>query len=470
MKVQLSKKDVIWNYLGIIMNMGGNFLILPFLLYFLDDNRYGIWNVFVSIGGIVALFDFGFNTTFARNITFCWSGAKELKKESVVFSKENEPDYLLMKKVLSTCKYIYLAVSIVAVLALGIFGTFYVGYIGKCIDGKDYLIAWIIYGVSIFLNLYYGYYDSFLRGVGAIALVNKLKIYARLVQILLVAILMSLGFGIVGASLSYLAYGLFFRITAKKSFYKFQNIGNELSKIADKPNRKDIIELFRLIWHNAWRDGIVSLANYLSNQATVLIASLYLSLTETGAYSLAVQLAQAIVQIASALYSAYQPTIQSAYVAQNKEKIKDVMSAILLSFVTISFIGFIMLYSVGIPLIREIKPSAVLDPLMILGVGVYQIILKGRNCYTSYISSTNRVPYAKSFIFSGVLCVVLSFLFECYLLSGVWGLIAAQILSQLVFNAWYWPAKVHKELDLSVIEMVPRGIHELKRFFAKRTA
>ena len=42
MKIQLNKKDVLWNYIGIIMNLGGNFLILPFLLYFLDDNYYGI--------------------------------------------------------------------------------------------------------------------------------------------------------------------------------------------------------------------------------------------------------------------------------------------------------------------------------------------------------------------------------------------------------------------------------------------
>ncbi|WP_283652021.1 hypothetical protein [Enterococcus faecium] len=98
MRIQLKKRDVIWNYLGVVMNLGGNFLILPFLLYFLDDNRYGLWNIFVSLGGIVALFDFGFNTTFARNITFCWSGAKALSKESVEYSDSLEPDFLLIKR------------------------------------------------------------------------------------------------------------------------------------------------------------------------------------------------------------------------------------------------------------------------------------------------------------------------------------------------------------------------------------
>lgn len=468
MKVELNRKDIIWNYLGIVMNLGGNFLILPFLLYFLDDSRYGLWNVFVSLGGIVALFDFGFNTTFARNITFCWSGVRSLSKESVEYSENSEPDYFLMKKVLNTCRIIYFVISLVALLGLVLLGTAYIFYIGKGINGLDYIIAWLIYGVAIFLNLYYGYYDSFLRGVGAIAEVNKLKIFARVLQILLVAILMFAGLGIIGASLAYLAYGFFFRITAKRSFYRYHNIGITLKKISEKPSKKDIEEMFTAIWHNAWRDGLVSLANYLSNQVTVIIASLYLTLSETGAYSLVVQLAQAIVQISSALYTAYQPTLQSAYVARNKEKIKDVMSAILISFVFLSILGFAALFIVGIPVIRLIKPSAVLEPALILGVGAYQVILKGRNCYTSYLSSTNRIPYTGAFVMSGILCVMFSLIFEQFLSLKIEGLIFAQILSQLIFNAWYWPIFVHKELSLSISEMPSRGVCELKNFFIKK--
>lgn len=468
MKVQLNRKDVLWNYLGIIMNLGGNFLILPFLLFFLDDNRYGLWNVFVSLGGIVALFDFGFNTTFARNITFCWSGARALSKESVECSDNNEPDYFLMKKVLNTCRVIYFVISLVALLVLSLLGTAYICYIGSGVDGIDYIIAWLIYGVAIFMNLYYGYYDSFLRGVGAIAIVNKLKIFARVVQILLVAVLMFAGFGIIGASIAYLAYGLYFRVVAKRSFYRYHNIGAELKKVTEKPAIKDIREMFSVIWFNAWRDGLVSLANYLSNQVTVIIASLYLTLSETGAYSLVVQLAQAIVQISSALYTAYQPTLQSAYVTRNKEKTKDVMSAILVSFMLLSILGFAALFIVGIPLIRIIKPSAFLDPTLVLGVGVYQIILKGRNCYTSYLSSTNRLPYTRAFIVSGVLCVLYSFVFEQFFHLRIWGLIFAQILSQVMFNAWYWPVYVHKELELSIAELPARGSRELRSFFREK--
>ena len=69
-------------------------LILPCHCFLLEIKLY----IFASIGAIATLFDMGFAVTFARNITYCWSGAKQLKKEDVVFVENSEPDYYLMKK------------------------------------------------------------------------------------------------------------------------------------------------------------------------------------------------------------------------------------------------------------------------------------------------------------------------------------------------------------------------------------
>ena len=56
--IRISKNDVIWNYLGTLFTLGSNLLMLPFFIYFLDGNELGLWDVFMSIGGIVSLFDF----------------------------------------------------------------------------------------------------------------------------------------------------------------------------------------------------------------------------------------------------------------------------------------------------------------------------------------------------------------------------------------------------------------------------
>ena len=64
MKIKVSNKDIIWNYIGVIMTLGSNFLLLPFMMVYLDSNQLGLGYVSQSIGNIVVLFDFGFKETF----------------------------------------------------------------------------------------------------------------------------------------------------------------------------------------------------------------------------------------------------------------------------------------------------------------------------------------------------------------------------------------------------------------------
>ena len=66
--IEIKGKDIVWSYLGALLSMAANIVMIPFLVYYLDENLLGLWYVFCSIGAMTALFDFGFATTFARNI------------------------------------------------------------------------------------------------------------------------------------------------------------------------------------------------------------------------------------------------------------------------------------------------------------------------------------------------------------------------------------------------------------------
>lgn len=465
MKISLTKKDIIWGYIGTILNMGAHLLMLPFLMYFLDADMLGLWYVFASIGAIAVLFDFGFGVTFARNITYCWAGAKELRKENVAFANDGEPNFYLMKQVLSTCKAIYGLISGAALLLLLSAGTVYIGYVSRELEGYTHYAAWIIYAVAVFLNLYYGYYASFLRGVGDVAQANKNTVFARLAQIIIMVILLALGGGIIGACVAYLAYGTLFRLLGKHYFYRYKDLGKKLDAVQEKATRKQIRDMFAIVWHNAWRDGAISLCNYFCNQASTIICSMYLSLAETGVYSIGVQIASAIATIAGTLYNTYQPELQSAYVVNDKKKMQGTMSMIVVSFIYLFVFGTIAVSTVGMPILRIIKPSAVVSVPVLLGLCVYQFILKFRNCYTSYFSCTNRILYVNGFLVSAILCVILSFISIGPLGLGIWGLILAQICSQAVYNLWKWPLLAHRELDLTAVQMLTIGNKECIRLF-----
>lgn len=463
MGINLTKKDIIWSYIGTILSMGANLLMLPFLMYFLSDDALGLWYIFASIGGIATLFDFGFGVTFARNVTYAWAGARELKKEGVEFSQKTDPDYRLMKKVLTTCKVIYGIIAGSALVLLLTLGTGYVLYVSRDLTGCIHVVAWIIYAVAVFLNLYYGYYASFLRGVGDVAQANKNTVWARLLQILLMIILLWAGCGLVGACVAYLAYGTLVRLLGKYYFYQYKEIGKNLSKVEENPTNVEIKEMFSIVWHNAWRDGAISLCNYFCNQVSTLICSGYLSLAETGVYSIGVQIASAIATIAGTLYNTYQPELQAAYVVEDKVKMKKTMSVIVTSFVYLFILGTIGFCIIGVPVLKLIKPSAVVSIPVLLGLCFYQFILKFRNCYTSYFSCTNRIIYVRGFTISAILCVVLSFIAIGSFKMGIWGLIIAQIISQAVYNMWKWPLLAHKELEFTLKSMAVIGTKETVR-------
>ena len=105
MIIKTNSIDIVWNYIGIIASLGSQILLLPVLVRYLEPDVLGLWYIFVSIGSVVILFDFGFTPTIARTVAYCWSGATELKKKDVIsINKKKETNYELLYFVIKTCK------------------------------------------------------------------------------------------------------------------------------------------------------------------------------------------------------------------------------------------------------------------------------------------------------------------------------------------------------------------------------
>lgn len=451
MSIRISNRDVIWNILGTTLSMGANLLLLPVVIYYLNSDMLGLWYVFTSIGAVAQLFDFGFSATFSRNVSYSWSGATRLQKSDVVYADKelDEPNFNLLNLIIKTCKILYLIISLIVLVAILACGTPYILYISSHISDKSFLIGWLIYSIAIFLNLYYGYYSPFLRGVGGVTQVNQNMIVARLLQIIATVLLLCLGFGIVGACSAYLVYGVAFRTLGKFRFYRYNQIGERLKEIDEKPAKAEISELFKIIWYSAWRDGLVSLSNYLSSQASTIICSLYMTLTITGSYSLGLQVATAISMVSAAYFSAYYPKLQSAYVRNERDTIIDIMSKVICVYLLVFILCTVVTVFLILPFLAYIKPESVVSSGLFLLIATGQFLIGFRNLYTTYFACTNRIIYTKAFVISSILGVALQLLFCGLLDLGAYGLALGQILSQAVFNVWYWPRRAHIELGLT---------------------
>lgn len=457
--IAIGKKDVVWSYIGSFFRLAANIILLPFMLHFLSDDDLGLWYVYAGIAQFVVLLDFGFAPSLSRNIAYIWCGAKELKKEDVCDDRQLETDFASFNNILTTCRYIYLFLSIVAFVLLSSLGTYYIVSLGS--TNENVLFSWIIYGVGIILNLYYSYFTSFLRGVGAVAQNNIAGVISKSVQIILSCFLLYRGWGILGASIGYLVSGIALRLYSTRAFYKYENIGASLKASSVTIKLKDCWNAFIVIWFNASKEGLIMISNFLSTQANTLICSSVLGLGTTGSYGISVQLATIISGMSNIPYGTYQSKMMEKILKGEKESSLKLFSGSIILF-SVAYYIFSLGALLCIPFIVLFKPSFSVNYAMMAVLLLFTYIDKLYHNFASYISNSNKLPYTKAFIISSIISVVLSYLVASLTNMGVWALIIAPIVVALAYNSWKWPAYVFKDNGhVNLASFIRLGTEEL---------
>jgi len=64
------------------------------------------------------------------------------------------------------------------------------------------------------------------------------------------------------------------------------------------------------------------------------------------------------------------------------------------------------------------------------------------------ILTKNEVPFVKASIISGTATIVLLFLSLKFTTIGIWGMILAPGITQIVYQNWKWPLQVIRDLDI----------------------
>ena len=466
MQIVTTKRDITWNYAGTLFSMLGNYLLLPLLLLFLSSEELGLWYVYLAVGSLVMLFEFGFNPTFARNFAFCWSGAQELTKDGCIQgNRDGAVNRQLLFHLLLACKKVYRAISCIAFAVLATVGTAYVFSISENIDTVSVALSWSLYCVGVLINLYYLYYSALLRGIGLIASDNQIKIAARLSQIVLTAVLFYFGFGLVSASIGFLANAAVYRILGCRLFWRNDKIKalNLNSLAEDKSYSKKI---FSTISHNAYKDGGVQISNYISTQASSLICASCLGLSEAGEFSIALQFSTAIGSMALSTMNSCRPMLQSAYQQGNMDILKTTFGKCIVIYIGVFALLFAIVLVAAYPLIGLFKPDEYFDPLVFCSVSAYMFLFNWCALFSSMLSNTNYIPYARAYFLSAICGVAASLLLVEVLNVGVWGLIAGIAIPQCVYNVWKWPFVASRRVDSSVGDLLSLG---LKAVFRKQS-
>lgn len=462
MKIKTTRADIIWNYVGTAVSMLSGFILLPLLMRFLSQAELGLWYVYVAIGNLAMLFEFGFNPTFARNIVYVISGARKLSSEGRASDIRPGVDWHLLNSVIAASRWIYAGIAgIVAVLLVTV-GSGYVAYITTNLHDTSKWIAWALFCIAITLNLYFLYSITILRGYGDIAGENQAKTAGKTLQLIISAALLVMGYGLIGAAIGYFVNAIVLRGFAIIRLHKHKEIEHNRKQDTTPVQATDVKNLLLTVVHLAWRDGLVQIALYASTQAMSIFSSVFLGLAETGMYSVLLQLATAIGTFATAYPKSFFPAMQSAFNEHNIPRQQEIVIKGISVFWILAILGLGGTIIVILPLLPIFKPDIHVNYLLFVVMCIYIALVQQHSIFCNYIISMNKIPYMRGYIVAAVLGIIFVYVLCNFFHMGAWGIILGQAFSQLIYNNWKWPAYLCSMIDLNYFSIFSKGFDLLK--------
>ncbi len=441
----IGKKEIVWSYAGTAFMIGAGVILLPFILHKMPQETVGIWNIFQTITFLVLLLDFGFRPTFARNISYIFSGVKTLQKEGVAHaSADSEVDYGLLKGTLMAMQrfYRYIALGVFGLLVTA--GTAYLYYILRKYNGdhQDAMMAWILLIAINCYNLYTFYYDALLTGKGYIKRSQQINMIGQAVYIALAIGLIYAGFGLTAIVGSQLVSTVIRRVMMYRVFFT-----PELKARLAEAESNEPKEILSAITPNAIKIGLTQIGGFLVNKAAMLIAPVFVSLEMVACYGITVQVMDILARCATVFYQSYLPKLAQCRTENNINGLRRYYLLCTGSLLAVFVVGGIAWIFLGEWALNLIGSQTQFVPTTMLMVMLIISVLEHNHAVSAgFIMADNKIPFFIPSLVSGAATILLLWIFLGPLDMGLWGLILAPGFAQLAYQNWKWPSVVIKEL------------------------
>lgn len=442
----IGKRDIAWSYAATIFRVGAGIILWPFILSQMSAETVGIWNVMITIMGFITLLDFGFQPSFARNISYIFSGVTKLQKVGIQTAEsDGNVNYALLKGTLNAMRKFYRWMALGVFVILGTAGTAYFYYILQKYSGDrtDAIIAWILLIAINSYNIYTLYYNALLLGKGYIRRERQIMILSQSIYLCLAIILIYAGFGLTAIVASQAVSIILQRILSYRVFFT-KELKQQLSDIEAEP----LTEILQAIYPNAIKVGLTDLGGFIVNKSSILIGSLFLTLEETACYGITLHIIEILAVCSTVYYQSVIPKIAQYRASRNIPILrKYFLYSVSASFITF-IIGGLAIAILGNWMLDLIHSETRLLPTDMLCTMLCVYTLgKNHAIAAGFISADNRIPFFIPSLLSGGGTVILLWLFLSIFHWGIWGMILAPGIAQLVYQNWKWPSMVIKELN-----------------------
>ena len=439
----IGKKDVAWGYAATVFNVGAGLILLPFILHKMSADTVAIWNIFQTITFLVFLLDFGFRPSFARNLSYIFSGVRSLQTIGVE-QASGKVDYGLLKGTIRAMRVFYRWVALGALVLLLTAGTAYFWFILQKYTGdrQDALIAWIILVAVNCYNIYTLYYDSLLTGKGYIKRNQQIIIIGQATYLIVAIGLIYAGLGLTAIVSAQLLSYIIKRTLSRRVFFT-----KEMHKALDEAVEQDYKAILKVITPNSLRVGLTNLGGFVVTKSALFIGSAFLPLAEIAAFGITMQVMDVLARCGSVMYQSYIPRLAQCRAERDIPALRRYYRLSVAALVTIYIIGgaaFVLLGDMVIALLRS--DTTFLPTAMLCAVLVISLLEQNHVLAATFIMADNKIPFMWPSLISGAATIVLLLVMLGPIGMGLWGMILAPGIAQLAYQNWRWPSMVIREL------------------------
>lgn len=448
--MQIGRKDVAWNFAATFMRIASGLIVLPLVLRLLPSQEVGLWNIFLTIGSIATLLDFGFSNAFARNITYIFSGVKELKAEGYIAVDQNDLsiDYGLLRSVINAMRRYYGILAGAFLLLFILASPLYLRSVLEKYNGNVHVVwvAWFTYGTLVAYQLYTYYYGALLRGRGFVKKNMQIVVAAQSARIIITAIFLLNGLGLLSLVVGMFISDIINRTLSYLAFYD-KEIKIQIKQSTAMPVRA----IMKIMTPNAIKIGLTSVGGFLINKAVILIAPLYLSLTDIASYGTTKQFIDLIASIGSIWFTTYYPKMTLYRVNNEIDGVKRLYTKSKIFLIGSFIVMGVGLMVVGPPVLQLIHSKThLLSDAMIFVFLIIGFLETNHGISGALLLTKNEVPFVKASLLSGAGTVILLLFGLKFTSLGIWSMLLAPGLAQATYQNWKWPLSVIQDLKLTL--------------------
>lgn len=432
---RLGNSTVVWSWGFNFLRLASGLLLLPLLLRLLPAPEFGMYYIFLSLNGIVAVLDLGFSPTIGRFVTYAMAGAQRITAHGIADDQPHgAPNYALLWELLGTAKIFYSFLVIATLVLLGTVGSLMVGvHVHETASPAFTWLAWGTSVAAICAETYFNVWNMFLRSMNQVLAATRIYFIAYGLRLVMACVFLLKGWGLLSLPLASLITSLV--------IWNFSR-ARCLAALAmvPSPQHVDWKGHFRTIWPNSWRLGIYFSGGYLLGITNQNLCAYVFGLDASGIYGFSVQVVTIIGGMAGVWTLVKWPLLGQFIAARNLDGLRRVLwSRLWLQVASYSVLAVAAMV-VGPFLIDLIHSDKEMLPVIWMALLATNGVLETHcSVWNTFISMWNQLPMLwPSLITNGAaLLINVSLILLPDAHPGY--LVVGPLLAGVAFNYWYWP-------------------------------